>query len=126
MNRSMQEGLPLAACEMEMFGITHAEIGANWLKENEFPNALVEAVAQHEAPARISRRALLSHALVSANHLVKQIGIGYSGNAMLHPHPWEQLPSTRIIWEARGNKEYEFDDFTRDILDQFESFPDLV
>jgi len=126
MNRSMLESLPLAICEREMFGITHAEIAANWLKENEFPNALIEAIAQHEMMARISHRALLSHALVSVNHLVKKIGIGYSGNSMLDPRPWEEMPSTKIIWEARGNKDYAFDDFTRDILDQFESFPDLL
>jgi serine/threonine protein kinase len=126
LNHSMQESLPLAACETEMFGLNHAEMGANWLKDNEFPNSLVDAVAQHETPARISRRALLPHALVSANHLVKQIGIGYSGNSMLDPRPWEQLPSTEIIWEARGNKAYPFEDFAHDILDQFESFPDLI
>jgi putative nucleotidyltransferase with HDIG domain len=126
MNRSVQESLPLAGCETEMFGINHAEIGAKWLRENEFPGALADAVAQHETPARISERALLSHALVSANHLVKQIGIGYSGNSMLHPHPWEKLPSTGIIWLARGNKDYTFEDFARGILDQFESFPDLL
>jgi serine/threonine protein kinase len=126
MNRSMQESLPQASCETELFGINHAEIAANWLKENEFPSALIDAIAQHETPARINRRALLSHALVSANHLVKQIGIGYCGNSMLDPRPWEELPSTEIIWEARGNKDYLFEDFARDILDQFESFPDLV
>jgi hypothetical protein len=126
MNRSMLESLPLAVCESEMFGITHAEIAANWLKENEFPHALVEAIAQHETTARLNHRALLSHALVSVNHLIKKIGIGYSGNSMLDPHPWEELPSTKVIWEARGNKDYAFDDFTRDILDQFESFPDLL
>jgi putative nucleotidyltransferase with HDIG domain len=126
MNRSMQESLPLAACEMDMFGITHAEMGANWLKENDLPQALIDAVAQHETPARISRRALLPQALVSVNHLVKQIGIGYSGNSVLDPRPWEELPSTKIIWEARGNKDYALDDFTRDILGQFESFPDLI
>lgn len=126
MNRSMQESLPLIACEMEMFGVNHAEIGANWFKQNDFPQALVDAVAHHETPARINRRALLSHALVSSNHLVKQIGIGYSGNSMLHPHPWEELPSTQIIWEGRGNKDYAYEDFTADILNQFESFPDLL
>jgi putative nucleotidyltransferase with HDIG domain len=126
MNRSMQESLPLASCEREMFGISHAEMGANWLKENEFPQGLVDAVAQHEMPTRIGRRALLSHALVSANHLVKQIGIGYSGNSMLDPRPWEELPSTGFIWDARGNQEYPFEDFVRDILGQFESFPDLL
>jgi hypothetical protein len=30
------------------------------------------------------------------------------------------------MWEARGNKGYAYEDFTRDILDQFEHFPDLV
>jgi len=126
MNRSMHESLPLSTCEIEMFGISHAEIGANWLRDNDFPQAMVDAVAQHETPARISRRALLSHALVSVNHLVKQIGIGYSGNSMLDPRPWEELPSTGILWDARGNKDYPFEDFARDILDQFESVPDLV
>lgn len=126
MNRALQEELPLVSCEMEMFGIDHTEIGAKWLKTEGISHLLVEAVAQHEAPERISRRSLLGHALVSANHLVKQIGIGYSGNSMLDPRPWEELPSTGTIWEARGNKEYLFDDFANDILNQFEHFPDLV
>jgi serine/threonine protein kinase len=126
MNRSLQESLPLAVCETEMFGLNHAEIGASWLKENEFPSVLVDAIGLHETPVRINRRAVLSHALVSVNHLIKQIGIGFSGNSTLDPHPWEELPSTKIIWEARGNKDYAYNDFTRDILDQFESFPDLV
>ncbi|MCE0483449.1 MAG: protein kinase [Methylacidiphilales bacterium] len=126
MNRSLQEHLPLAACEMQMFGINHGEIGAKWLKEQGFPHVLVDAVAQHETPEKINRRLLLAHAVVSANHLVKQIGIGYSGNSMLDPRAWEELPSTGALWEARGNKQYVFDDFARDILSQFESFPDLL
>jgi serine/threonine protein kinase len=126
LNRSMHESLPLATCETEMFGMTHAEIGAKWLMENEFPQVLVDAVAHHETPVRINRRALLSHALVSVNQLVKQIGVGFSGNSMLLSHPWEELPSTQIIWEARGNKDYAYEDFAADILNQFESFPDLL
>jgi putative nucleotidyltransferase with HDIG domain len=107
MNKSMQATLPLSHCEREMFKITHAEIAANWLRQHEFPSAMVEAIAQHETLATVSKRATLTHALVSVNHLVKEIGIGYSGNAMLDPHSWDQHPSTRIIWEARGNREYE-------------------
>jgi len=126
MNRSLHEGLPLVSCEVEMFGIDHAEIGAAWLKKQGMPQAMVDAVAKHEAPERIHRRVLLSHALVSANHLVKQIGIGYSGNSMLDPRAWEELPSTGAMWEARGNRDYVFNDFARDILGQFESFPDLI
>jgi len=126
MNHSLQNEVPLVTCEMDMFGITHAELGANWFRAQGLPGALVEAVELHETPDRINRRSLLAHALVSANHLVKQIGIGYSGNSLLDPRAWEELPSTGIIWEARWNKEYAFDDFAHDILEQFESFPDLI
>ena len=118
--------LPLVACELEMFEIDHAEIGGKWLKDRGFPAALVEAVALHEAPEKITRRSLLAHAVVSANHLVKQVGIGYSGNSLLDARPWEQLPSTGALWEARGNKDYAFDAFATDILDQFQQFPDLI
>jgi serine/threonine protein kinase len=126
MNRSVLETMPLATLESEVFGITHAEIGANWLRSNDFPQPMIDAISQHETPDRISPRAVLSHALVSVNHLVKKIGIGYSGNAMLNPVPWEELRSTQIIWEARGNQDYDYEDFTRDFLSQFELFPDLL
>jgi len=126
MNRSMQEPHSLALCEREMFELDHAEVGANWLRENDFPGALIDAVAHHELPARIGRRAVLPHALVSVNHLVKQLGIGYSGNSLLDSRPWEELPSTQIIWAARGNRDYEYEAFVTDILNQFEAFPDLV
>lgn len=126
LNRSLQEELSLVACEMEMFGINHAEIGAQWLKQENFSQILVDAVARHECPEKIQPRALLGHGIVSANQLVKQIGIGYSGNSVLDSRMWEELPSTGALWAARGNKEYLFDDFARDILGQFEAFPDLI
>ncbi|HUB68318.1 MAG TPA: protein kinase [Candidatus Methylacidiphilales bacterium] len=125
-NQSLQEEQPLIVCEKVMFSTDHAEIGSNWLKDQGLPHALVEAVALHEKPERIPPRLLLGHALVSANHLVKQIGIGYSGNCLLDARPWEELPSTGALWEARGNKDYVYDDFANDILDQFQNFPDLV
>jgi serine/threonine protein kinase len=126
LTRALQQELALPECEKEMFGIDHAEIGAIWLREQELSGPLAEVIGLHETPDKIPRRALLAHALVSANHLVKQIGIGYSGNPLLDPLPWEELPSTGAIWEARGNKDYAFDNFARDILDQFQNFPDLL
>jgi serine/threonine protein kinase len=126
MNRSLQDELPLVACEREIFKIDHAEIGAKWLREQDLPGIFVDAVGQHERPERISRRSILAHAVVSANHLVKQVGIGYSGNSLLDPRLWEDLPSTRTIFAARGNKDYDFDSFAADIPEQFQSFPDLI
>jgi serine/threonine protein kinase len=126
MNRSLQDELPLGACEREIFKIDHAEIGAMWLRQYELPGIFVDAVGQHERSERIHRRSILAHAVVSANHLVKQVGIGYSGNSLLDPRPWEELPSTAILFEARGNKDYDFESFAADIPEQFLSFPDLV
>ena len=126
MNKSVNESIPIAQAERDMFKITHAEIAADWLRTNDLPSGLVDAIAQHETGAAVSKRNVLTHALISINHLVKQLGIGYSGNAVLDPHPWQDHPSTQIIWEARGNKEYEYEQFTADILGQFETFPDLV
>jgi serine/threonine protein kinase len=123
---AFHEERSLAECEFGMFGINHAEMGAIWLKEHEFSHLLADAVGLHETPDKIPRRALLAHAVVSANHLVKQFGIGYSGNPVLDPRPWDELPSTGLLWEARGNKDYDFDQFARDILGQFRSFPDLI
>ena len=126
LNRAFQESTSLASCETEMFGINHAEIGALWLREHEFPQALAEAEGLHETPEKIPPRNVLAHGLVSANHLVKQIGIGYSGNPLIDPRPWAELPSTKTLWEARSNKEYKLEDFARDIMGQFEYFPDLL
>jgi HD-like signal output (HDOD) protein len=126
MNRSLNNEIPLAQAEREMFKITHAEIAAQWMRENDLPGALVDAVARHESGPAVSKRATLTHALISVNHLVKQLGIGYSGNAVLDPHPWEEHPSTYVIWEARGNRDYEFEEFASDILNQFVAFPELT
>ncbi len=126
LNRSVQEEISIVACELDMFGISHAEIGALWLKQQGLPHLLVDAVARHESPEKIQPRAILGHGIVSANQLVKQIGIGYSGNALLDSRVWEELPSTGALWEVRGNKGYIFGDFARDILDQFQAFPELL
>ena len=126
MNRALVDEISLVRAETDMFGIDHAEMASIWMEEQEISPALADVVAHHEKPDKLPRRAVLTHALVSANHLVKQIGIGYSGDPLLDPRPWEQLPSTFAMWESRGNKDYAFDDFTADILGQFKNFPELL
>jgi serine/threonine protein kinase len=126
LHRAFQEKESLSSCEQKTFGLDHAELGGLWLKQHGLPAPLIEAVALHETAEKIQKKQILAHALVSANHLAQKVGLGYSGNPLLDPRPWEELPSTRLIWEARGNKAYPFEDFTRDFLDQFQNFPDLV
>ena len=126
MNRALKDEVSLTLCERKMFGIDHAELGAIWMRENDISYQLADIIEQHENPEKVSRRNVLANALVSANHLMKQIGIGYSGNPVLDPRPWEEQPSTIAMWEARGNRSYDFGEFALDILNQFENFPDLL
>jgi serine/threonine protein kinase len=126
MENSIHEERPLAECEVEMFGIHHAQLFSIWAGDQGFPLGLCDVIGSHEAPENIKKKSILSHALVSANHLCKQLGIGYSGNACIDPRSWEELPSTAQIWENRRNQEYEYDDFTEGFSEQFRDFPDVV
>jgi len=65
--------LPLYIAEQELFGVTHAEVGAYLLGIWGLPYAIVEAVAHHHVPARVEHAAFdvldavyVAQALVSA------------------------------------------------------------
>lgn len=47
--KSCDHGSELSAAEEQQFGFTHAELGAQLLRDWEFPSAVVEAVAGHHA-----------------------------------------------------------------------------
>ncbi|HSI87108.1 MAG: protein kinase [Candidatus Methylacidiphilales bacterium] len=128
MRQSIIKTSSMAVEERSAFGIDHAEIGALWLNSLDFPSQLTSAIALHENldnPDLTKGKHLLANALISANGLCKQLGIGYSGDAWL-PAAWPELDATRILWEARRNTDYAFEDFTEDFLSQFEQFPELL
>jgi hypothetical protein len=74
----------------------------------------------------MKKKPLLLHALISANHFTKQLGLGYSGCSWLDKRTWEEHPATFALWEARRVRDYTFEEFTADFLDQFQAFPDLL
>lgn len=51
---SRQRRIPLHAAELELFGTTHAEVGAALLARWGLPTIIVEAVAHHHAPHRVA------------------------------------------------------------------------
>lgn len=53
-----EEGRPVHAVEQELLGVTHAEIGAYLLGLWGLPAPIVEAVAHHHQPARVSAQGL--------------------------------------------------------------------
>jgi len=52
------EGKPMHAVEQELYGVTHAEVGAYLLGLWQLPFPIVEAVANHHAPARVVQQGL--------------------------------------------------------------------
>ncbi|MEM1057745.1 MAG: protein kinase [Verrucomicrobiota bacterium] len=116
---------PLAEVEKDLMGITSGELLSIWCAQQGFPSAMCDVFTGFETPEEIKKKSVLSHALVSAIHLSKLHGIGYSGDLCLDPRPWDELPSTTYIWELRRNREYTYEDFTQGFLEQFRQFPDL-
>ncbi len=126
LERSLQRPMSLAECEREIFGLDHAQIGGRWLSDRGLPAALAEAVQLHEAPAAsLKPKALLVHAVVAANHLVKTLGVGFSGNSALPTAEWGTLESVQALWQARRKLEYSFEEFVADFTEQLVGFPSV-
>jgi putative nucleotidyltransferase with HDIG domain len=77
--------LRMAEAELQVLGVTHAEIG-RWLLERwKLPPKLIEPVALHHTP-HLAREAPLTTAVVHlANILCTAVGIGDSGDQKISP-----------------------------------------
>ena len=53
--RTQREARPMYAVEMQVMGVTHAQIGAYLLRLWGLPLTVVEAVAEHHTPERVAR-----------------------------------------------------------------------
>jgi serine/threonine protein kinase len=157
---SIENDKPLNECEMEKFGIGHAELGEHWLKKIHISHRLTQAVSWHEWPeyygdSSTLRRtmksafsltktalthmthviggpeepppdSLLAHAVFSANHLAKLHGLGFSANTSLETVPWEELPSTQLLWHLKRNKELTHEEFVDFFCRTCAAFPDML
>jgi putative nucleotidyltransferase with HDIG domain len=64
-------------CELEVTGITHAEISGAILERWKLPKPIQEAVAYHHSPDRADREKLhLAHVIEAADHYVNMAGVG--------------------------------------------------
>lgn len=73
------DGRDLATAERECFGVTHAEIGGYLLGLWQLPFPIVEAVANHHAPARVRGEAGLG--LVAAVHVADALAREFGDSA---------------------------------------------
>lgn len=83
LKRAREQARPLNQIEEELWGITHAEIGAYLLGLWGFPFAVTEAVAYHHAPSRVPHRCFDVLAAVYVSNLLAhecEAHLGVSGS----------------------------------------------
>jgi HD-like signal output (HDOD) protein len=78
-----QEGTPLAQAESQIFGCTHAEVGAYLLGLWGLPESVVQAVAWHHTPSRCG---------ASAFSPVIAVHVAVDYDHRLHPDPENKIP----------------------------------
>jgi hypothetical protein len=122
---SMSHNTSVYQVEKTFIGVTHAELAETWAKKNKLPAAMVQAWALHGADTA-RKGDVLTNAIISANHLIKQIGVGFSGNPHYVPVTWGELPATKMLWENRRSKDYKFESFVADFMDQTPTLPELI
>lgn len=87
-------GLPVARCEREHFGITHAEIGAYLLGLWGFDPAVTDIVSRHTSPGTQPHHPALAyvHAANSLDHELVHFGPKHT------PHPHDQNFASSAGW----------------------------
>lgn len=91
---AQKETLTISDAEEQIFGVTHAELGA-WLAEKwNLPNSLVETIAYHHRPCEQENPEDLVLLIHLANALIRHFKIGNSGDqqkAYLNPKAAEKI-----------------------------------
>jgi putative nucleotidyltransferase with HDIG domain len=81
---SIDEGFVLLEAERHVFGMTHAQAGDVFAKEQKLPEEIRAAMAYHDTPDQApADHAATAHLVFLSNYLSKRHGFGFSGNAGL-------------------------------------------
>lgn len=95
--------------ESDLFGYTHADVGAELLRLWQLPETLVEAVACHHEPSRAAQgtidAAIVHIANVAANHRAvgSFVGEGESYDTQPDPLAWQIIGKNSSILDSIGN-----------------------
>jgi putative nucleotidyltransferase with HDIG domain len=83
--KALEPGASLSQCEREVFGATHADIGAMLAGKWNLPADLHDAVAFHHSPIEMASQLL--DCLFAANQISKRLAFGSAGNYEIEPFP---------------------------------------
>lgn len=146
MLRAIENDWPLYEAEQETFELNHMQMAELWMRKHKINPELARVILFHHHPEELkeeeaagkeaSKFTLLfkhprgdlrvaAHAVCSANHLVKELGIGFSGCTFLEQIPWQEHPSTKALWDMRRNEHIEFEEFVQFFSKDCRQFPML-
>ena len=92
--------------ERQILGMDHCELGALYLKSHHLPDALVDVAHFHHEPERAAHHAHLVAAVQIANLMVRQAGIGSSGNRTPGSEDdWLNVSGWNILFPDHGDPE---------------------
>jgi hypothetical protein len=140
---AIEQNVDLVEVEAHYFCVDHAQIGFEWLRRNKFNKQICYLAAYHADPfncysalmASSSLRVfsgvkeesltILASVVSSANVIVKELGIGYSGNPLLDQTPWIEQQLTLDLFEARTKEDLTLEDLQAFFFETCRDLPDL-
>ncbi|HSI83056.1 MAG: protein kinase [Candidatus Methylacidiphilales bacterium] len=141
MIQAMVHDQPLHQKEKEIYGLSHAEIAELWLRRHKIRRALSDIILYHDNPIVLPETSdptgiglgrflgtsfnsrLLAHAVCSANHLAKQLHLGFSGSTWMDQCQWEAHFSTQYLWQARTRENLDWKSFVKHFTVDCADFP---
>ena len=92
--------------EREILGLDHCEVGAMYLRSHNLPDALVDVARFHHAPERAAHHAQLVAAVQIADLMVRNRGIGNSGNAEpVNDTDWLKAKGWNILYPEQEDSD---------------------
>ncbi len=96
--------LSLLEREQQILGVDHCEVGAMYLRSHNLPEALIDVARFHHAPERAAHHTQLVAAVQIADLMIRQAGIGQSGNTdPVTDETWLRASGWEILFPERGD-----------------------
>lgn len=113
--RAYQFSTSMGAQEQKFLGITHEEVGAQYVVHNRFPSEIQEALLYQNAPAQAPTYGAAAAILQLANYFAKLHGLGYSGDRSYLEQSYEKLEGWQVLLTAAGAEQ-------RDMIERYEGY----
>jgi len=105
---AVRDGEDRLEVEADLLGMDHGELGAIYLRHHNLPDPAVQAARYHHAPALAERHQRYVSAVQVADLLVRQSGIGDSGNpAPTSENAWVEAEGWKFLFPSDSEEDQE-------------------